>query len=361
MILDPGSQYISYLWQDNSTLPFYTATSAGTYTVLVENNYGCFGEDELYLNISTSQVNLGEDRQICEGETEILDAGEGFVSYLWQDNTTEQTYTVSLPGTYSVTITDDYGCESSDDVIYSYYPYPNPNLGPDQIICEGETTILQAPEGEYIYYWNGIAGEQTYEVSTAGQYLLSMVNPCDSVSDDIEVSVEALPEVNLGEDNVLFPGETIELDAGSGYDAYQWQDGSGGQYFMVTENNINTSDPYYYVEVTEGTCKNSDTIMIELYQIWVPKVITPNGDGDNDMFRADPESWSGVNQHTMQVFNRWGEKVWETTDFETGWDGKQNGKNVSEGTYFWILEVYYGNDNAKQVLKGSLTVLGSSM
>ena len=102
-------------------------------------------------------------------------------------------------------------------------------------------------------------------------------------------------------------------------------------------------------------------IMIELYQIWVPKVITPNGDGENDKFRADPESWSGINQHTMQVFNRWGEKVWESTDFETGWDGKQNGKNVAEGTYFWILEVYYGNDNIKQVLKGSLTVLGASL
>ena len=106
------------------------------------------------------------------------------------------------------------------------------------MICEGETTLLQAPEGEYVYYWNGIEGDQSYEVSSTGQYTLTMVNPCDSVSDEIEVNVEPLPEVYLGEDDVLFPGQTIELDAGLGFDEYVWQDGSGGQYYMVTENKM---------------------------------------------------------------------------------------------------------------------------
>ncbi len=62
----------------------------------------------------------------------------------------------------------------------------------------------------------------------------------------------------------------------------------------------------------------------------------------------------------MMVFNRWGEKVWESSDFPSGWDGKQNGRYVAEGTYFWVLEVYYGTDNIKKVYKGSLTVLGTN-
>jgi hypothetical protein len=60
----------------------------------------------------------------------------------------------------------------------------------------------------------------------------------------------------------------------------------------------------------------------------------------------------------MIVFNRWGEKVWESEDFPAGWDGKQNGQYVAEGTYYWILDVYFGPDDIKQTLKGSLTVLG---
>jgi len=358
LLLDPGSQYTSYLWQDNSVLPFYSVNSAGTYTVIVENNYGCLGEDEIYVNYSNSTINLGGDQNICEGETTDIDAGEGFQSYQWQDNSTGQTYTITQAGTYSVIAEDEYGCEIGDTVVYSYYPYPNPDLGPDQNICEGDTTYLQAPEGEYLYYWNGEAGEQSYAVSTTGEYTLSMVNPCDSVSSAIEVSVTPLPEVYLGEDDILLPGQTIELDAGAGFDEYLWQDGSGSQYYIITENNINADEPYYSVLVTEGVCTGIDSIKIELFQVWVPQVITPNGDNENDSFQADTERWAGVNQHTMMVFNRWGEKVWESDNFVTGWDGKQNGKYVSEGTYYWILEVYYGKDNVKQVLKGSLTVIG---
>ncbi|MCD4737231.1 MAG: gliding motility-associated C-terminal domain-containing protein, partial [Bacteroidales bacterium] len=316
LILETGSQYVSYLWQDYSTQSYYTVISTGSYSVTVENFYGCFGEDEIYVFISDSQVDLGEDRNICEGDTEVLDAGGEFDTFLWQDNSTGQTFAVTEPGFYSVTVEDDYGCESSDTVTCLYYAYPNPDVVPDQAICEGESAVLEAPAGEFLYFWNGIPGGQNHEVSEAGSYSLTMVNPCDSVTDEIEVIVEPLPEIYIGEDEVLFPGQTIELDAGSGFDEYLWQDGSGNQYFIVTENNIDPNNPYYYVEVTEGICKNSDTIMIELYKVWVPNVITPNGDGHNDTFRPDMERWSGVKQHKMIVFNRWGEKVWESGNFE---------------------------------------------
>jgi gliding motility-associated-like protein len=61
----------------------------------------------------------------------------------------------------------------------------------------------------------------------------------------------------------------------------------------------------------------------------------------------------------MTIYNRWGGKVWETNDFPSGWDGKQNGSYVADGTYFWVLEITYGPENLKQVLKGSVTVLGA--
>lgn len=358
-VLDLGSQYISYLWQDNSTLPFYSINGSGVYSVTVENSYGCFGNDEIVISVSDIQVDLGADEQFCEGETMVLDAGGGFVSYLWQDNSTNQTYTINSSGTFSVSAIDEFGCESSDEVNYSYYPYPNPDLS-NLTICEGDTATLQAPAGDYIYYWNGEIGGQSFEVSSPGQYTLTMVNPCDSVSDNAIITTTPVPVIYLGDDDVLIPGQTVELNAGSGFDEYLWQDGSGGQYFTVTASNIDIENPYFYVEVTNGICKGSDTVMIELYQIWVPNVITPNGDGKNDIFKPNPENWSGVNNHHMTVLNRWGEKIWESDDFETGWDGKRNGNYVSEGTYYWILDVYYGPKNIKQTLKGTLSVFDTN-
>lgn len=359
IFLNPGGQYSSYIWQDNSTLAFYTATSTGVYSVTVENSFGCEGEDEVYISISEMMVELGDDKQLCAGDTVFLNAGAGFESYLWQDNSTESTLMIYYSGQFNVSAIDEFGCESKDTVTYTYYPYPNPGLGDDLVICEGESTILEAPEGDFLYYWNGVAGNNYYEVSEPGTYTLAMANPCDSVSEEIEISVVPIPYVYLGADDVLVAGQTIELNAGSGFDEYLWQDGTNSQFFVVTENNIEDENPYFYVDVWDGQCKNSDTIKIERFQVWVPNAITPNNDGYNDRFIADPETWSGINKHTMTVFNRWGEKVWESNDFVNGWDGRRNGKVVADGTYFWILEVYYGRNNFKKVLKGNVTVLGS--
>jgi gliding motility-associated-like protein len=167
-----------------------------------------------------------------------------------------------------------------------------------------------------------------------------------------------LPDVDLGENVVLFQGETITLDAGN-FQSYIWNSDNSltDRYYTVAYEDIQAEDSVW-VEVFDGFCKNTDEIIIEIFEVDVPNVITPNGDGSNDRF--EPISgFSGINNHSMMVFNRWGEKVWESSDFVSGWDGKQNGRLVSEGTYFWVLEVYYGPDNVKRIYKGSLTVLGT--
>ena len=112
-------------------------------------------------------------------------------------------------------------------------------------------------------------------------------------------------------------------------------------------------------QVFDGSAYTLYNIIIEIFEVDVPNVITPNGDGMNDKFRPG-EGWSGINQHNIMVFNRWGEKVWESSDFVSGWDGKQGGKFVADGTYYWVLEVFYGTNNVKKTYKGSLTVLGSN-
>ena len=357
LVLSPGSFY-SYLWQDNTSLPEYTVTSSGEYSVTVTNFYGCSGSDEILVSISDPNVDLGGVNHVCEGDSLVLDAGEGFDEYLWQDNSTGQTLVVYTTGTYSVDVVDQYGCAASGEIDIQWFPEPVADLGSDREICEGDEVVLEGPHGDFSYFWNGMPGGESLAVSTSGNYSLTVMNICDTVTDEVAVTVSPLPLVYLGEDRVIMPGESIQLDAGEGFDEYVWQDGSGNSYFVITENNIDPDNPYYYVEVTEGICKSSDTVEVVVAQVWVPKVITLNGDGDNEIFRADLQRWKGIEKHKMVVFNRWGEKVWESADFVTGWDGKQNGRFVADGTYFWILEVFYGSKEIKQVLKGSLTVLG---
>jgi len=326
--------------------------------VIVEDYQGCTGSDTVAVEVADT-VALADDTFICEGDVFTINAGYGFDSYEWNDVPGSQVLEVSTGGTYYVDVAYNFGCPSSDTIIIDWYPLPVSNLGDDLGVCEGSTVELAGPDGDYEYYWNGILGEQVYVVTEEGNYELKVMNFCGEAVDDIDIELYPLPIVDLGDDGLLYPGEDTQLDAGEQTQAtYLWQDGSTGRYYLVNYDDP-AEDNLYWVEVKDAnSCVNADSIYIEVFDIFIPIVITPNGDGDNDRFEPDPDRWNGINDHTMTVFNRWGEKVWETNDFESGWDGKKNGKYVAEGAYFWVLEVSVGPENLKKSYKGSLTVMG---
>jgi len=147
------------------------------------------------------------------------------------------------------------------------------------------------------------------------------------------------------------------LDAGT-FQTYQWNNDPdlNSQYYSVTFDDINVKDSIW-VMVFNGFCENKDDIIIEILNVKVPNVFTPNGDGYNDKFQPI-DDLTGISNHKVMVFNRWGESIWESSNFNEGWDGKRNGQPVSDGTYYWILEVWYGKEDMKKIYKGSLTVLG---
>lgn len=358
--LSPGLQYSSYLWNNNSTFPYLFASSSGNYSVQVVDYLGCTGEDEIYVFVSNPEVYLGNDSSLCEGDSLSLKACSGYSSYLWQDGSTDSIFHVTDGGAYGVEIMDQYGCYNSDEINIVKLLQPYAELGPDQNICSGDSVLLQAPEGNFEYFWNGEQGNEYYTAHKGGDYMLEVVNLCGIATDQVQI-IEKFPSyINLGHDTVLHPNESVLLDVGEGFQSYLWQDGSTDNAFLVDANNAINEDPKYFVEIYDGYCKSSDTIHIEILYIWVPSVITPNNDFQNEIFQPDLNTWNGINSHSIIVFNRWGEKVWESDNFPLGWDGKINGSLVANGTYFWVLEVFYGPTNIKQVLKGSLTILGAN-
>lgn len=354
--LDAGFGFVEYLWNDGSSFQSVTVYESGTYSITVQDYLGCYGYDDAVIEIADT-VNLGQDTIFCDGETVVLNAGFGFDQYTWNNGTNSQVLEVSETGNYFVDVAYLFGCPSSDSVYLEKLALPNADLGNDNDLCDGETLTLYGPEGPFEYFWNGVQGGQALIVSETGQYELKVTNACGEDTDLVQVNAFPIPEVYLGENVVLMPGETLNLDAGQ-FEDYLWQDGTNNRYYMVSYDDY--SDSLYHVEVFDGHCKNSDSIKIEIFDIFVPIVITPNGDGKNDIFQPDMEKWSGINQHTIQVFNRWGEKVWESDNFPQGWDGKKNGKFVAEGTYFWILEIEIGQNNIQRKYKGSLTIMGAS-
>ncbi len=351
--LDAGFGFVSVEWQDGSTSNTYNVYESGLYYVLVEDVYSCAGGDTILVEVA-SEVELGADTSFCEGEPLDLDAGFGFDNYSWNSGSNGRFENITEAGSYWVDVSYIFGCPSSDTVYVEMMELPVSDLGGENALCEGDTIVLNGPVGDFDYFWNGVQGGQSLAIAYGGTYQLLITNSCGEDSDEVTITEYPLPMVDLGEDILLFPDGEVLVDAGE-FVSYLWQDGSGDRYYLVTYDNYPDS---LQVEVFDGHCKNSDAIDVEVYNVEVPKVITPNGDGLNDTFKPIGD-WSGINENKMMVYNRWGEKVWESSDFLSGWDGKSNGHYVANGTYFWVLEVKYGDENLTKIYKGSLTVLGT--
>jgi gliding motility-associated-like protein len=351
--LDVGFSFFSVEWEDGSTSNTHNVYESGLYYVEVEDINSCIGNDTIVVEVG-NKVELGQDTSFCQGEDMILDAGFGFDTYSWNSGSTGRYESITQTGMYLVVVGYTYGCTSVDSVFVEMIDLPVCDLGDENTLCEGDTIVLSGPDGNYDYFWNGVQGGQKLVVTYGGAYELTLVNSCGEDSDEVNITEYPLPEVELGEDILLFPGDQVQVDAGD-FVSYLWQDGAIGRYYVISFENYPDS---LQVEVFDGHCKNSDALDVEIYNVQVPPVITPNGDGANDTFKPKGV-WSGINENKMIVYNRWGEKVWESSDFLSGWDGKSKGKYVSEGTYFWVLEVKYGAENLSKVYKGSLTVLGT--
>ena len=203
-------------------------------------------------------VDFGDDISICEGNNQALDPG-AFATYIWSDTSTDQTLVVSQAGTYAVTVTDSNGCMNSDDINIGYYPLSVVDLGNDTSICDGESATLDAGIFDS-YSWTGGSTNQTLVVSVAGTYSVTVtdVNNC-TATDDIVVSIDALPNAFAGTDTTICENESVTLTA-TGGNSYIWSTNETTPSIFVSPAITTT----YTVTVTDGQngCSATDDVMV---------------------------------------------------------------------------------------------------
>ncbi|MCK4663895.1 MAG: PKD domain-containing protein [Bacteroidales bacterium] len=151
--LTPGDIYETYLWSDGSTENTLTVYESHTYYVTVTDESGMSGSDTVVIIVNPLPVvDLGNDTIVETGATVVLDAGTGFTSYLWSDESTNQTLEVTETGDYSVIVTDENTCSGTDTIHVQIGVgiseinkklnvnfYPNPNEGKFKIVVNGNS------------------------------------------------------------------------------------------------------------------------------------------------------------------------------------------------------------------------------
>ncbi len=205
------------------------------------------------------------DTIICPNTDVFLDAtDENCIqcSWEWEDGVIDSTRTLTINQntSYAVTLVDGVGCSWTDDIAITTFTPPVLDLGGDLAICEGDTALIGTSMTGVDFDWSTGAVTNSIRIDTAGNYRLIVTdaNSC-TARDSIDLTLNALPEVNIGNDTSVCLGETFLLDAENPGAQYSWSPAGS----MQTLNALPPSPFTYAVTVTDANnCTAADTMEV---------------------------------------------------------------------------------------------------
>ena len=317
----------------------YSSTGIYIDTLVGASASGCDSivTTDLTIN-SVPTIPLSSTGSYCQGDSLLLDAGNTGADFLWSPGgDTLQTMYASAPGNYSVWVSDLNGCSDSASITVSEVATPNVTLTGDTSICIGDSSELISINGAVI--WNTGDTSATISVSPiiSGWYSAALSNSCGSSTDSIYVAINQLPVASAGNDTIVMPLDDFILNASGGV-SYSWSPTTG----LSCDNCPNPTasieaNTVYCVAVTDSNgCRSNDCVAITIDasgEVWAPNIFSPNGDALNDVFYIRGSIQS--DDFVLMIFNRWGEKVFETSDPAQGWDGTQNGKQLNTAVFVY--------------------------
>lgn len=333
-----------------------TIDSAGLYPVLAVSEDACAFQDTLAVEVDTFRMQSLRDTILCPEDDIRLAVVDTFPAYRWSTGATAASITVSEGGQYTLSITNANGCTAIDSAEVNALPLPMgiPFAAPPRF-CPGDSVQLTLDTVAVdSVQWLTVAGEVLAADSvnlevrpdSSASYTAISQNGCGV--DTATVQVEQIKfEASAGRDTCIAEGASLQLSA-SGGEAYEWQQ----REYPVNPADI--PDPmvqpadstWYVVEITgpEG-CTLLDSVFVEvatnpLASIPAIELITPNGDGKNDvLFFPNLGKFPG---NTLTVWNRWGQAVYQKSGYQTDeerWAGDRNGQPLPDGEYYYLLEV----------------------
>lgn len=365
----------AYSWTPEENLsnagisnPIFSGNTTTQYTLEVSHD-GCVDTYEQLVDVTNLELTIPQDTTICDGEEVSLTAlfspldasltwsDDADFSTVLNDNTSDPdiSVTIDLPTTFYVKL-EKNGCEIQAEVTVNLVSFQTEIEG-DFTACAGDTIelVVLNPNAGFNYMWTPsqqiISGQNTPLVEAIVEettlFGVSAATPfgCDA-SDEVLVTVSPLSSElpnAAATPQTIVEGQTSQLIASpSGY-TYSWQPDE-------SLNNATIQNPVaspqettdYVVTILDGECTTSASVRVTVVDfvcgppgIYVPNVFTPNADGRNEKLYVRANN---ITQLYFVLYNRWGEKVFETKTTEFGWDGKYKGKEVDPDVYVYYLE-----------------------
>jgi gliding motility-associated-like protein len=296
------------------------------------------------------------------GETFSWTGPNGFTSSL--PNPIFNSAQLSNAGTYNVVVTSKANCTASATVKVTVNPKIVLTISNNATICAGNGIQLQAIANSNNIKYTWLPATNLFEPNTNTPnntvanvvarpdstitYTVTATNTLTgcSASTSVTITVLQLPNVNAGADKDITEGQTVKLNGSVEPGLpYFWTPATGlSDPNSLTPTATPTQDITYTLHARGGppcNLENTDQVFIRVYKkIVIPNAFTPNNDGINDTWGivaliTHPESLT-------QVFNRYGQVVYQNQGYSQAWNGTSNGQPLPEGTYYYKIDLKNG-------------------
>lgn len=370
-----GAAPYSYQWSNTATSQNLSNITAGSYSVTVSDAQHCH---KVVSNILVNQPQQFSANALtypagCSGTGGAVHLGVSGgtppYSYLWSTNDSAEFVHDLDAGTYTVTVLDVHGCSLTKSATVSeaqplmlqaaVHPTSCPEVsnGNIQLTAAGGTPA-------YSYDWSNGDNTATIEQLAIGIYTVTVndVHHC-SVTASYQVLYDYTLTAQANASQTTTAGQAITLTGQASEDhhnTYSWSPSFGMQCSScdVTQAIPSSSTTYTFLVKDENGCSATDTVAIEVKAVsslFVPNAFTPNNDGNNDVLQVYGDM-STVEYFEFQIFNRWGEKVYETNSPRFTWDGSYRGSPSENGVYIYLMKTVF-IDGSKSDYKGSITLI----
>ncbi len=354
-----GAAPYTYLWSDAAASTGFVVLDLlpGWNYVTVTDQCG-FAVDSVNLtNLpALSITTLSLNTVSCAGGSNgsaVVTTTDGVVpfTYLWSTTEANDTATTLITGWNYVSVTDICGTKV-DSIEVAVTPVVTASYDrPAQIYCFGDSTariVLEPLNGlaPYSYVW-GDTTLTNYDRTGlhAGKYYFTVTDGCNSTfNDSIIINQPGALSLSMITTNTSFTGLSdgaidLIMSGGSQPYSYNWSNS------VSQEDQANIPEGVYYITVTDNNgcvILDSSTIATDSWHIEIYKAFTPNGDGKNDVWNI--KYISAYPNCSVTIFNEWGMQVFESTGYETAWDGtNKKGNKLPAATYYYIIDLKDGS------------------
>lgn len=240
-------------------------------------------------------------------------------------------------------------------------PYINGiSLGNDTILCKSDILYLTPGTDLGTYTWQNGSTNASFKVDKGGLYYVTVNDNCNRFySDSIKITlIDKKP--SIGADLSICKKETVQLKAKGNFVSYTWSPAyninSTTSQSVIVNPEITTV--YQVAAITAEGCVAKDSVIIMVkdcpQNFFMPTAFTPNNDGRNDVLK--PTLTAPVEKYEFSIYNRWGQRIFYTTDKQKGWDGKLLGILKDNGVFIWMC-TYKFYDKPVEFQKGTFTLI----